>query len=546
MDRFRMLLRLAIAILVFGLTCVDSGVHMAAEGDNITVDQMEARRGGVYRVPLLNNPATLDPAYVRDIYGIGVVQQLFDGLVQFSPDLFVVPALAENWQVEDEGKTYRFFLRSNARFHDGRQVTSKDVVFSLSRLLRVDPPSTILPHLLKIIGARDYLEHNTEEVAGLQVIDDRTLLIRLVNTYVPFIVALGMHQAKIVPREVVERNAQKFGLEPVGSGPFKFVSWEENKRIRLQGFADYYAGRPLLDEIEYVVYPGIGIEGVWADFQLGKLDQMVVFGDVREKLKERKDLQWVHRPSLNVQFYGFNCRHPLLKNRDLRMALNMSMDRDRLVTDAYNGQFEVARGILPPGLPGYHPQELTSAEDVAGALALVKRTLGDTPLPVPIEIVSNSQSPLARAELEFVRKSWARLGIDLQPKFIPDWSQFKQYLKSDSLQIYRYAWFADIPDADDFLRSLFFSDSQFNFTRYQDTQVDEMLLKALEIVDPVERARMYQQIEKAILDSYSVNPIAHLSTDYVYQPTVQGIEENALGAHAMSFYHVWLKKPSQR
>ncbi len=114
------------------------------------------RYGGLYRVPLRGNPPTLDPAYVQDQFGEMLVQQLFDGLVKFDPYLMVLPALAKTWQVEEQGKAYRFVLRKNARFHNGRPVKVQDVVFSISRLLRVNPPPAILPHLLKIKGAQDY------------------------------------------------------------------------------------------------------------------------------------------------------------------------------------------------------------------------------------------------------------------------------------------------------------------------------------------------------------------------------------------------------
>jgi len=95
--------------------------------------------GGIYRAPLRSNPATLDPAYVQNEYGVSIVKQLFDGLVRFDPYLSVLPALAETWQVKEKGKVYRFTLRKNARFHNLEPVTPKDVVFSFNRLLRAEP-----------------------------------------------------------------------------------------------------------------------------------------------------------------------------------------------------------------------------------------------------------------------------------------------------------------------------------------------------------------------------------------------------------------------
>jgi ABC-type transport system substrate-binding protein len=496
--------------------------------------------GGSYRTPLLNNPATLDPATVEDIYGHNVADQIFDGLVRFSPDLLLIPGLAENWQIEEGGRVYRFFLRPNTRFHNGQPVSSQDVVFSLSRLIRTQPTPTILPHLLKIAGAREYLNRQTAHLDGLQALDDHQVLIRLDEPYAPFLAALGMHQAKIVPEQEVLRNGSTFGLRPVGSGPFRFVSRDDH-HIILQRFPDYFGGAAYLDEIRYIIYPGGRIEEVLADFQAGKLEDMPVYGKIREALLARQNLQWIHRPSLSLLFYGMNCEHPLLRDVNLRKALSLAIDRQKLVMSVYGGQFEPARSLLPPGMPGYNPENQRVVDDIAQAQSYADRSLREkTTLSPTLEIVSAVQSPLARAELDFVRESWAQLGISLQPRFVPDWAKFEEYVKSDSLQIYRYAWFVDIPDPDNIFQVLFGSDSNLNFMRYNNQELDRMLYFARTLLQPMERADMYQRIEQIILDSPPLIPLVHLSIDHAYQANVHGMHLNALGDHAVSFHRVWL------
>ncbi len=505
------------------------------------------RYGGTYRAPLLNNPSNLDPANAQDVYAIEVIQQIFDGLVQFSPDLFVMPALAKNWEVGEKGKTYRFFLREDATFHNGTPITSKDVVFSLTRLLKGTSSSTILPHLLKIKGAQDYLDGKADHVAGLEAPDSHTVIARLDQPYVPFLVALGMYQAKIVPMEEVSKDEKHFSHEPVGSGPFQFVAWEPNKRINLKCFTNYYRGRAFLDAIEFVIYPGIQIEDVWVDFDSGKLDQMPIYGAIRQKAEGKEGIQLVHRPSLSLQFYGINCQNARLKDPDLRKALSLAIDREGLVAEVLKGQFEVARSILPPGMPGYQPDYNEVIYDLAKAREHLARAASNNPNSLAdIEIVSNSQSPIAQAELEFVGRCWAKLGIKLKPKFIPDWSQFENYLNSDSLQIYRYALFADMPDPDDVLRPLFASYGVFNYMRYRDSKVDQMLQQALGIVDAVERARYYQDIENIVQNSYPIIPLIYLSKDFAYRTSVQGIQLSASGVANISFYQVWLKKTQSK
>ncbi|NNK84691.1 MAG: ABC transporter substrate-binding protein, partial [Desulfobacterales bacterium] len=473
---------------------------------------------------------------------LAVIRQLFDGLVKFGPDLMLLPALAKTWQVEEDGKAYRFFLRPNARFHNSRPVTVHDVVFSLSRLLRVNPPPPILPHLLKITGAIDFRNNQTDRVEGLKKINDHVLLIRLNAPHIPFLTALGMYHAAIVPKEEVQKPGKKFAQNPVGSGPFLFVSWEKDKSIRLKRFTDYYAGTTYLDEIHYQIYPGVNIEDVLADFKKGQLEEMSVGWNMRQGLSSIKGLQWFQRPSLSLLFYGIRGDHSFLKNPNFRKALSMAIDRKKFIEEVAKGQYETARTILPPGMPVYQQTDEIPVDDFNAAKKYLNRAIKQETGPIPVfEIVSGSKSSFAKAELSFVQKSWARLGIRVKFKFITNWEEFENYLRSDAVQIYRYAWFADIPDPDSFLYPLCASDSPVNFMRFKDNQVDKMLLEARGIVDPFKRADIYGKIEALVLKSSPIIPLLYLNVDRVYQPGVQGINVSALGAQSMTLHRIWLK-----
>jgi ABC-type transport system substrate-binding protein len=490
---------------------------------------------------LRSNPTTLDPAYVQDIYGIALVHQLFNGLVRFDPYLSVLPDLAETWQVKEEGKVYRFILRKNVHFHNLETVTSTDVVFSISRLLRAMPAPAVLPHLLKIVGAKEYRAGTIERVQGLAIENEYVFTVRLEESHVPFLTALGMYQAAIVPQKEVLRLGNEFGTHPVGTGPFRFMSWEEGKTIRLKRFDDYYAGPAFLDGIHYKIYPGGQDPMVLSDFQDGALEEMAVYGNRREKLSDIKGLQWFHRPSLSLFFYGMNLQHPNLSNPDLRKALSITVDRETFVNKIYKARFEIARTILPPGMPGYSPLN-RMADDTSGlALQQLEQVLGKTVENLSeLEIVSAIQTPLVEQEMAMIKGLWAQIGIKVRVKYILDWKKFEAYLGSSDVQIYRYAWFADMPDADSFLHSLFASESPTNFMKFQDENVDQLLLTARGIVEPVERAKMYQKIEKKIMSSTPLIPLFYMSVDRVYQPYVKAVTVNALGAHTMPLNGIWL------
>lgn len=550
MDSYRLLRLMVICagLSVVVLTCsCEQSPEKAGSHNTGSQSQEQTTRGGVYHAPLLNNPATLDPAYVQDQYGTAVVQQLFDGLVRFDPYLLVLPALAETWQIEENGKSYRFTLQKNARFHNGDMVSAQDVVFSLSRLLRVSPSPAILPQLLKIDGAQAYRDLRTDKVSGLQAIDEHVVLIQLEEPHAPFLTALGMYQAKIVPKAEVLRTGKEFGRKPVGSGPFRFVSWEQNKSIQLERFAEYFAGETLLDKVEYRIYPGGEIDQIVTDFRNGELDEMPVLGNIREELSSQKDLQWFHRPALSLMFYGLKVDHPLLNNPEFRRKLSEAIDRKKLLSEVYNDQFEPAERIMPPGMPGVSQESKLQLPAVpeTSQMDSSNSATGEKGGGLSLEIVSGSKSAFAQAELNFVRQAWAELGIDLAIRYITDWSEFEAYINSDQVQIYRYAWFADMPDPDSFFYPLFASNSAANYMGYKDEKVNQLILSAQGKSDPAERAEMYREIEALIMKSTPVIPLVYPSVDLVYKSYVQGAQPSALGSHYMPLHRVWLKNAMQ-
>jgi len=544
-SSLRLVSSMCVILLLAG--CIQQEDAEDAAENKKTQQQESVQRGGVYRYPLMNNPSTLDPIYLQDQYGAPIVRQLFEGLVQFGPYLTVLPALAETWQVENGGRTYRFFLRPDARFHNGHAVTAEDVIFSIRRLLRVNPPPITLPQLLKIEGAGAYRDQQSDGIRGLKRISDHEFTVTLIEAHVPFLTALGMYQAAIVPKLEVENNEKEFGRAPVGSGPFRFVSWTTDDSIQLDRFPNYYAGDAYLDKILYRIYPGGQIDRALSDFRTGGLEEIPVYGNIRQALSEGQDYQWFHRPSLSLLFYGIRSDHPVLKNPALRKALSLAIDRNNLVQQVYDDQFEPARSILPPGMPAHKNFEELVSHDMTAARKHMNQALKDDRAAIRrIEIVSGSQSAFARKELDYVRNRWEQLGLQVDIKFITDWGKFKQYINSDAVQIYRYVWIADMPDPDSFLFPLFASDSPANFTGFRNDQIDQMLVEARGIVDPVQRAEMYQQIEKRILQACPIIPLFYLSIDRVYQPEVQGVKISALGAHTMPLHRIWLKGKSHR
>ena len=502
----------------------------------------EPHNGGVYRAFLPWSPRTLDPAFSTDIYSVKLIQQIFDGLVQLDQNLNVVPALSTDWRVSSDGLVYIFTIRQDARFHNGRQVTANDFVYSFTRILDPKEESSALTFFERIEGADTYRSGKSSEVAGLKALGANTLRIKLRQPYAPFLSVLAMKSSKVVPREEVEKWGKEFGHHPVGTGPFRLESWEGN-RIVLSANHDYHEGRPYLDRVEFTVYEGSQNERIFQDFQAGLLEEALVFGGIREETTKSLQYQFVRKPTLSLLFYGMNCTDAILKDKRVRQALNYAINKEKIIQQYVKDQFVPASTILPPGMPSYTPENQSYPYGPDKAKFLLREAgYGVSPGRLSLSILSASNSKLAQEELALVTRDLAVVGVELAVQYETDWPAFETRLKSGQVQLYRYAWSADIPDPDNFLSILCSSTSPYNFMRYHNGQVDRLLSLALVTTDMLERVRLYRKAEKTVLEDAPMIPWLYLTFESVFQPYVKGLEISALGGPYIPLKKIWLTK----
>jgi ABC-type transport system substrate-binding protein len=504
--------------------------------------QPEVKIGGVYRVPLPWSPRNLDPPFTTDIYSVTLIQQIFDGLVQFDQSLNIAPNLAISWTVSRDQLIYTFTLRKDARFHNGRPVTARDFVYSFSRILDPEKQAGALSFFKKVRGAASYRSGISKEVEGFKALDAHTLEITLSEPFAPFLSVLAMKESKVLPREEVERLGKQFGQHPVGTGPFRLESWEGN-RIVLSANHNYHEGRPYLDRVEFTVYEGSQNEKIFQDFQAGLLEEALVFGGIREQIVKSPQYQFVRKPTLSLLFYGMNCRTEPLNNHLLRQAVNYAINKARIVSEVYRDQFVVAETLLPPGMPGYFPENAFFTHDAQKARKLLEQAgYGPARPPPALTLLSASRSQAAQNEFELLTKDLAEVGISLRVKYETDWSTFEEQVRQGKFVMYRYAYFADVPDPDNFLGMLCGSASPYNFMGYESQRVDALLSKALTRVDLLNRAAIYREVEALILEDAPMVPLLYLTFESAFQPYVKGIQISALGAPYIPLKKIWLDK----
>ena len=498
----------------------------------------------VYRRPLNNDPATLDPARVGDIYSRSVSQQIFDGLVQFDQTLTVTPALAQHWKASRDGLVWTFSLRRGVKFHHGREVTADDVVYSLTRLVNPKLGSAAGDLFLNVRGAVEFREGRAKAIAGLTAVDRYTVEVVLTEALAPFVSVLAVGHAKIVPRDVVEQKGDDgFGMAPVGTGPFRFVNWERGREIRLDANPDYFGGAPRLTRLVYRIFPGAPFNTMYEEFQQGRLeDTPPPVADYRRAVTAAGE-GYVKRSQLSVRFYGFNARVKPLADRLVRQALSHAVDRETIIEEPFLGRHVFARGILPPGTQGYNPKVVGYAYDPRRARELLAQAgyAGGRGLP-PIAIWSSVRHQGIEREHELVRENLKAVGVQAEFHYQTDWPTFSRLLAERRLPVFQYAWYADIPDPDNFLFKLFHSQSSGNFTGYANSRVDALLLRARNESDVVRRVELYRRVEQAVLDDAPILPVWHYSYERIFQPYVRNVEVSGLGDPYIPFHKVWLAR----
>ncbi|OLC34560.1 MAG: hypothetical protein AUH81_12205 [Candidatus Rokubacteria bacterium 13_1_40CM_4_69_5] len=501
------------------------------------------RNGGIYRRPLGNDPVTLDPARIADSYGRSVAQQMFDGLVHFDQTLTVAPALAQFWKASRDGLTWTFNLRKGVMFHHGREMTADDVIYSLTRILDPKIQSGASDLFLVIRGAREFREGRAKRVSGLMALDGYTVEVTLTEALAPFVSLLAVGHAKIVPRELAEQEGDAFGAHPVGTGPFKFVQWDRGREIVLVANPNYFDGPPKLARVIYRIFPGEQFDVMYDEFHKGHLeDTALPIRDYR-RIVAGPGQSYFKRPLISVRFYGINTRVKPLDDPRIRQALAHAIDREVLVEEAFLGRYVVARGILPPGTQGFNPKLAAYAYDRRKARELLTQAgyPGGRGLP-PISIWSSVKHEGIVREHDQIRRQLEAVGVQAEFRYLTDWPAFSRALADGRLPVFLYAWYADVPDPDNFLFKLFHSKSLRNFFGYANPVVDGLLVAARGTSDPQRRVDLYRRAEQLILDDAPIIPIFHYTYERLFQPYVRSIEVNGLGDPYIPLRKIWLER----
>jgi peptide/nickel transport system substrate-binding protein/oligopeptide transport system substrate-binding protein len=505
--RTRLFSLILISILIFSMSCRWSG---------------DGRLPHYLHLRLSTNPTTLDPALITDVMGGGIAAKIFNGLIRFDEKLNIVPDIAGSWTVSRDGRIYTFRLRKGVRFSNGRVVTSRDFRYSFERVLTPKTRAPLTWVLDKIEGADEFIAGKAARVSGISTPDDHTLILSLKRPFGPFLSLLAMTTAYVVPHEEVERLSQDFGTHPVGTGPFVLTEWKHSQSLTLAARGDYFEGKPKLKGIRYRVIP----EDLTAvlEFETGGLDALLIPSS--EYRRYSTDPKWSRlmygKPGLNSYYLGLNCTRPPFNDRRVRQAVNMAVDRERILNTVFEKRGVLAAGPVPPDL-WRHGAGSKNSKGYAYDPAMAKKLIQEAGASGKRITIYGSGDPEILDFLEVIKWYLDQAGIDAHIRQL-DWSAFKQAVNLGEPDAFWLSWWADYPDPENFLFPLFHSASvgpAGNRTRCLDPELDRLIETAQRTVDEKKRYALYRTAEDRIRENAPWVFMWHRSDFYVVQPWVE-------------------------
>jgi oligopeptide transport system substrate-binding protein len=465
-----------------------------------------------------SDPPTLDPALSTDSVSLGIIVQLFSGLVRLNAELDVVPELAQSWEVQGDGERYIFHLRNDARWSDGRPVTAQDFVYAWQRVLSPALESPIAGYLYDIRGAQAYhhgLISDPNQV-GVRALDETTLLVELEGptSYFPHLLTYPVGYA--VPPHVVEAHGLAWAETEhlVTNGPFQLERWQPGQSLILNRNPDYpcqFSGN--VEQVALEMSTQDPSEQI-ALYEADRLD--IVFinpSPEASRARQRHAEEYFSSPGLSTQYIGFNVTQPPFDDPRVRRAFAMAIDKERLASVALSGGFFPATGgFVPPGMPGHSPGIGLPYDPEQAQDLMAEAGYPDGRGFPAVECLR--RSIIGDVDCDFLRAEWREtLGVDLEWDII-EWGQFLDRLDQRPPDMYRVGWVIDYPDPDNTLR---LSRHQ-PWSRWEDERYIGLVERARRTTNQPERMRLYQQADQLLVQEAPIVPILYGQFHWLVKP----------------------------
>jgi peptide/nickel transport system substrate-binding protein len=507
----------------------------------VAVDDSKPQYGGTFIYGKNGAPLTLDPALTKETESTVICDNVYEGLVQQRAGKIAIdPCLAKSWDISKDGMTLTFHLRTDVKFHDGTPFNAEAAVFSFDR--QSNPKN---PYHGKLDF--DYWRSFDMDrvVKSTRAVNDSTFEVRLHARDATFLNLISMNFMGIVSPTAVKRYNETFFKNPVGTGAFRFVSWDDEGTVITVANENYWGGRPFLDTIVFKPIPNAKLR--WTLLKAGEISMMGVpdQSDIPE-IQNTPGVQYSQQPGINVAYMAMNMTKKPFDNLKVREAIVYAINRDKIVKEVYAQLGRAAKNPIPPSLLGYKEDIPFTPYDPAKA----KQLLTEAGFPNGFKCalwtlpVTREYMPNGKLAAELIQKDLLAVGIETNLIIYP----FEEYLTrrgNAEHDLIISGWVGDAPDPHFFFYPLLDKSSaekrpSNNAAFYKSEEMHQLILKGKETIDPVERSNVYKKACEVFNKDLPWFVIAHALAMVPMRDNVKNFQPHS--SSVRKFDKVWLKK----
>ena len=435
---------------------------------------------------------TLHPTDFSTTVELNVLNQLYDTLMYMNPDGThdPEPRIAESYEISEDGLDYTFHLRDDVTFHDGTPVTAEDVVFSI-----------------ELYQASEYQGSPISMLAGVEATDEKTVVCHLDTPYAPFL--KGILNPFICSKAYYESDPDAFVTNPIGSGPYKFVSRTTGSSIVLEANEDYYRGAPTIKNLNFEVIPDTTTKAI--ALQTGEIGFAEIDSSVLAQLEANPAITVTEVPTSSFCYVSMNLEKEPFDNVLVRQAINYAINRENLVTVCFEGEAEVNSNICAKSRSGYSEDQFQYTYDPEKAKELLAEAGITTPYDLGEILVAEKYSNLATV----IQNDLKAVGLEVTISV----KEFNAYISDLTSGNYSITALNMTLEGDTQTLEMAFTTDYIgtaNNARYSDAEMDELFNQTRSEIDPDKRLELFDRILSKAQDEAIYAVLCNPLTLYAY------------------------------
>ncbi|RNI21072.1 ABC transporter substrate-binding protein [Flexivirga caeni] len=480
--------------------------------------------GGNLVMARADEPTSLLPSVPTDNAAIWIIEEIYSTLtVPAQNGSGVRPSLATSWKQSADKLSWTFDLRKDAKFADGRPVTSADVKFSIEQVQKKSSPFAFIDSI----------------ITAMDTPDAHTIVFHTAKPWAPFPADMALFANSIVPDNYGGKSAQAFAQHPVGSGPFKFDSWTKGSSLKIVKNPDYWAkGTPKLDSVTFTVVPDSNTRATQLSSGQIQINEYPSNSSI-QAVSKTPGLKFTSFPSSEVDYLGMNTSRKPLNDVNVRKAIRLAIDKEAILKSVYYNRATLAGGYLSPTTWAHDASIKPTAFDLAAAKAALAKSSVPNGFTTTITISSGDQD--ASAEAQLIQADLAKIGITLKIKSLDPASQYSTK-GAGNYDMAFGLYTTDIVDPDEIARfaGTFSGGVHTVYTWFNNAQMNRLADSASSASDQAARKKDYDQMQQIINDNVPYIPLFYVPGNYSYSSKVHGFAPGATGNYFLE--DVWLSK----